>query len=156
MRCVVAIGPLQLGAIMGEASRNFLDQIEIIGEKMGIAFQIQDDIIGIYGNSAIIGKPNLSDMREGKKTILTYHFINNASSTQLDIFNKIYGCSNSTENELEQLRCLFREVGSLNYAKTICQEYVDEAKLVIEKFEVDDKNKRILFSFLEYLCERNS
>ena len=149
------IGPMQLGAILGGADETLMQQIEKIGMAMGIAFQIVDDIIGIYGKSDKIGKSNLSDMQEGKKTVLSAHFFAHASKKQADALRAVYGNRESGAEELQTVRALFRETGSFDYANALCKHYADEASAVIDTMQVDAKYRDILHSFLDYLCGRD-
>lgn len=149
------IGPMQLGAILGGADEMLLQQIEQIGTAMGIAFQIVDDIIGIYGKSDKIGKSNLSDMQEGKKTVLSAHFFANASKQQADALRAVYGRRDSGAEALQTVRALFRETGSYDYASALCRQYADEAGAVIAEMQIDEKYREILRSFLDYLCGRD-
>lgn len=149
------IGPMQLGAILGGADDILMQQIEQIGTAMGIAFQIVDDIIGIYGKSDVIGKSNLSDMQEGKKTVLSAHFFAHASKKQADALNAVYGIRESGAEELKTVRALFNETGSYDYANALCRKYADDAANVIEQMQIDEKYRGILHSFLDYLCGRD-
>ena len=149
------IGPLQLGAILGNASIKLLQQIEKIGTSMGIAFQIKDDIIGVFGNQNIIGKSNLSDMQEGKKTILTAHFLSHATYEQLETFKKIYGNRSSSELELKEIQKMFLEAKTYEYGNMMCQKYASEATETIDIMDIDEKYKEILHDLVDYLCDRN-
>ena len=148
------IGPMHLGAILGNASTDILQQIEYIGTSMGIAFQIKDDIIGIFGSPNSIGKSNLSDMQEGKKTILTTHFLTYASHEQLKKFNRIYGNKNSSESDLKEIQRLFMENNTYEYANMMCKRYANKAIETIDIMNIDEKYKEILYGLIDYLCGR--
>lgn len=148
-------GPMQLGAILGGAGEALLSDIEKIGTAMGTAFQIVDDIIGIFGTKETIGKSNLSDMNEGKKTVLYSHFMAHADENMKNEFSCVYGTGNGKEKELEKVRKLFTDAGSLDYSKALCKKYVDEAETIINKMSISDKHKDTLHDFLDYLCVRN-
>lgn len=148
------IGPMQLGAILGDATQEILDQIERIGLAMGIAFQIKDDILGIFGAEDTIGKSNLSDMQEGKKTVLTKHFIDNATDKNKELFNKIYGNLNSGTSELQELRRLFISSNTYEYSTKLCEKYIDDSKKILSLMNIDAKYKEIITNFLDYLQNR--
>lgn len=149
------IGPLQLGAILGGAERSLLEGIEQIGLAMGIAFQIMDDVIGIFGKTAEIGKSNLSDMQEGKQTVLAAHFVQHANADQLAEFRQYYGDRAAGAEALECVRRLMREAGSYDYAMQLCREYADKAGAQITALPVGAREREILQSFLDYLCSRS-
>lgn len=148
-------GPMQLGAILGGADEKLLADIEKIGTAMGTAFQIVDDIIGIFGTKETIGKSNLSDMNEGKKTVLYSHFMSNADAEMKKQFAAVYGTGTGTETELEKVRELLEKAGSLEYSKALCKKYVDEAETIIKEMSIGDEYKETLHDFLDYLCVRN-
>jgi geranylgeranyl pyrophosphate synthase len=64
------VAPMQLGALLADCSDLLLNNIAGFGSPLGIAFQLKDDILGLYGDEKQIGKPNLSDLCEGKQTLL--------------------------------------------------------------------------------------
>ena len=148
------IGPMQLGAVLAGADETLLDQIERMGYAMGIAFQIIDDIIGIFGDQKVIGKSNLSDMQEGKQTVLTSHFLAHADESQLAAFRQVYGKRTSGEAELMRVQSLLRAAGSEAYANSLCEKYAAQAGQVLEEMQTDDRCKALLRSFLDYLCQR--
>jgi len=147
-------GPLQLGAILGGASQELLNQIEEAGMAMGIAFQIKDDLLGIFGNESTIGKSNLSDMQEGKKTVLTKHFMENAKDIEKAEFSSIYGNEKSGTEELLKLQELFTSTNSYAYANNLCKQYTEEAKKIICSLNIDNHYQKILLDFLNYLENR--
>lgn len=147
-------GPLKMGAILAKANDRELEILQKFGDNLGIAFQIKDDIIGIFGDEHKIGKSILSDMREGKKTILTSHFIKNADSESLKKFNKIYGNQNATREDLNKLKLLFNKFFSLDYAQKACIKFTQEARKAIENMELSDTNRMIVNELISYLIER--
>lgn len=62
--------PLQAGALLGGASPDAVDRLGEIGRHLGVAFQLRDDVLGVYGSAAVTGKTVLGDLREGKQTLL--------------------------------------------------------------------------------------
>ena len=62
--------PLQAGALLGGATPDAVHRLGEIGRHLGVAFQLRDDVLGVYGNAAVTGKSVLGDLREGKETLL--------------------------------------------------------------------------------------
>lgn len=147
------IGPLCLGMILGGASSDKIDDITKFGKKIGIAFQIQDDILGIYGDN--IGKVIGSDIKEFKQTIL-YSYIARQSNECKDELLKYYGKNNITIKDIESVRKIFNESGAYDYAYNYMNRLYDEGLDLLDNFtwmKEDDKN--ILKGFVMYLKERN-
>jgi len=137
-------------ARMGAVYANGTDeQIEILGRfglTAGLAFQIVDDIIGTFGDSNKTGKPNDSDLREGKKTILLIKAIERADNQQREILSGIVGNRDATEIEIEKAREIFRQTGSLEYASKKAEELFQQCIEYLEKQEtaINDKHKDYL------------
>ena len=73
--------PLQMGAIAAAAPEPELELLAGIANSLGIAFQLHDDILGVFGDEKTIGKPVMSDIREGKRTLLVVRALAEASSS---------------------------------------------------------------------------
>lgn len=151
-------GPLLLGAILAGADEKSKAELSEIGKNIGIAFQIKDDILGIFSEQDEIGKSNLSDMREGKKTVLSSHFIDfankNNATTEPAHFESIYGNAASGEKELETLRGMFINSGALEFANALCDKYIQNAREGLSKLTISQRNKTIFEEFLEYMTSR--
>jgi len=146
--------PLHLGAILGEADDNILEKLTKLAIPIGIAFQIQDDILGIFGSEEKIGKPVGSDISEGKQTILVSYAKKKANVKQKMILNKLLGKEKLTLAEIEKFRKIIISVGALNYAKKLAQDYIAESKKEIAKINLEKKSKDFLMGIADYMMER--
>lgn len=147
-------GPLQLGAVLAGGDQGLLGKLGEFGEKLGVAFQIQDDILGIFGSEEILGKSVTSDIEEGKNTLLIIHALKNASGKQSEILDKYYGKGKIGVSELEQIKKVFIDTGALEYSKQRASELVEEAKKVIEEMEISQEYKDLLFQMADFLVKR--
>ena len=144
------IGPLCLGLILNGYNDDKLEEITRFGEKVGIAFQIQDDILGIYND---MGKVQGSDIKEYKQTILFANTLKN--DKYKDELLKYYGKSNITQEEVEAVRKIFKESGSLLYATNMMNSLYEEAKQILINISwIPQEDKDILDGFIEYLKNR--
>ena len=145
------IGPLSVGLILAGSDDKKLDDIEKFGEKVGIAFQIQDDILGIYSNE--MGKVIGSDIKEFKQTILYSHIMTTEYKDKLE---KYYGNDNLNEEIVEEVKNIFKESGSLEYATNKMNEMYDESINILNSINwINEDKKEILRGFVEYLRTRN-
>lgn len=71
--------PLKLGAILAGAPEDEITSLELLGEQIGILFQLHDDMLNLYGNKSDTGKPVSSDLREGKKTLIYLYLYKSAT-----------------------------------------------------------------------------
>lgn len=145
------IGPLSLGVILAGGDHEKIADIEKFGEKIGIAFQIQDDILGIYSDE--IGKIKGSDIKEYKQTILYSHILD---TEYKDEFLNVYGNNNLTEESIKKVQDLFIKSKSLQYAEDLMNEYYDESINMLYSINwIDFNKKELLKGFIEYLRNRN-
>ena len=149
-------GPLVLGAILADADNDTTKALALFGNLVGTAFQIRDDILGMFGDEAKVGKSVTADMCEGKQTVLTAHFIKNANEVQKKAFFKIYGNESSGIEQLEEVRSLLTNSGSLSYAQSLCESMVKEAAMLLEKISVNTHGKEKLYGLLEYMTQRSN
>lgn len=129
-----AVGPLLLGAQLHSVSPGTINSLTQFGINLGIAFQIQDDIKGVFGKSEETGKSAKEDIQEGKITLLYVHAFKNlkltANSSKL---KSLYGKPDLTEGEAEEVRRVFRETGALDYAIQMSKKYASRARTQIKK-----------------------
>ena len=148
-------GPLVLGALLSGADSDDIKVLSEFGKNVGIAFQIRDDILGMFGDEEKVGKPVISDLHEGKKTVLSAYFKDNASPDLLKEFYTIYGNSDSGEDGLNRVRIMFVENGALDFSNNLCLSYTDKARKILCSMNVTDKCRALLKEMLEYMTSRN-
>ena len=107
----------RIGAIFAEGTESQINALGAFGLTAGVAFQIVDDIIGTFGNPKKTGKPVDSDLKEGKKTILTIKAIEKANEKQRITLSKIVGNQAANEAEIEEAREIIKETGALDYSQ---------------------------------------
>lgn len=145
------IGPMSVGILLAGGNEKMLEDICMFGEKVGIAFQIQDDILGIYSDE--MGKVKGSDIREFKQTILYSHIRNTEYKEEL---MKYYGKEDIGEETIKMVQDLFKESGSLEYARNKMNTFYDEALNLLNTLEwITEEKKDLLRGFVEYLRKRN-
>lgn len=143
------VGPLSLGLILANATKEELSDIERFGYYIGVAFQMQDDLLGIYGEN--IGKKIGSDIEEYKQTILYSHIKN---TNYYDELLKYYG-KEINENNLDIVRELFEKSGSKKYTENKIEEYYNKGIDLLNSFNwINKDNKEILKNFVIYLKNR--
>lgn len=148
------IGALQLGIILGGGSDSLLAEARELGRLIGIAFQIKDDIIGVYGKTEITGKSSVSDIEEGKNTVLTSYFRELASPDMLKEFNELYGKKNCTEKDCARIRDLLDQSNAHAMTQELYMKYIDDALKVLAGMNISDYHKDIFHGLIEYLNER--
>lgn len=125
--------PLHIGAILAGASDEDLKALSEYAIPGGIAFQIQDDILGMFGDEEKMGKSAESDLKEGKWTLLIVKALENANQRQKRILLKALGNKNLTKEDHEAVKKIIIETGSLQYSKDLALKYVMKAKKALQK-----------------------
>ena len=125
--------PIHLGAIMAGANEDALKKLSEYAIPGGISFQIQDDILGMFGDSEVMGKSAMDDLKEGKYTLLIHKALENADEKQREILNKQVGNRNLTSEEHELVKKIIEDTGSLEYSKLKAKELVEQAKQSLVK-----------------------
>lgn len=85
--------------------------LEDFASLCGIAFQLQDDVLGILGNESKLGKPVGSDIREGKRTTVVQYAYEKATPAERKILEKILGEDHATEDEIKEIVGILEERG---------------------------------------------
>jgi geranylgeranyl diphosphate synthase, type I len=147
-------GAMQLGAILGGASEQYLLDLAEFGNNLGIAFQIQDDILGIFGNETDTGKSAISDIEEGKITILYLKALQNANQTELQTLKENYGVGTINMVQAEVVRQVFISTGALVYAEVQKEIYVQKCLEVIPKITQQPDYKDLLQQFAASMIYR--
>lgn len=144
------VGPFALGMILGNSKQKEINQMEQILEPLGIAFQIKDDILGIYSSNDILGKPVFSDIEEFKQTIL-YSYIKLNKKDYYKKLLKYYGKKNITKEDALEVQNIIKESGSLEYATNKMNELFTKSRTQIEELNMNEYIKNILLGLITYL-----
>lgn len=120
----------------------------------GAAFQIQDDILGLVGEAAQMGKPVGSDIREGKSTLLTLKALQLADEQQLARLRSTLGDAHASDEAVRGIALLLRELGVIEYAQALSRRYVDQALEQLGALP-DSEYKVLLGSWAHYLIQRD-
>lgn len=150
-------GPLQTGAILAGAGEKELDFIASFSRPLGIAYQMQDDILGIFGNPSEIGKSVGTDLRAGKKTLLISYALKKASAESREYLSSRLGKRDLSEEEIEKMGDIIRETGSLRYSEEMIGQLTEDFKKRIQDGGAGiDARYAFLTGFADYLLGREA
>jgi len=148
-------GPLHLGAILASGNEKLFTGFTKYSLPLGKAFQIRDDILGVFGSEKKTGKPVGSDVIEGKQTILLIKALEKGNRQQKADLKRYLGKSDLTPEELEEFRKIIRETGSLDYSQRLSQKLVGEAQRALGQIEFKDSSAReFLTALADYIIVR--
>lgn len=143
--------PLSTGAILGGASEAQINKLFKFGIYLGRAFQIQDDILGIFSEEKKIGKPVLSDLQEAKKTLLIWHAYRNSDRVNQSIIKQVLRKKKICRPDLIRMRRLIKQSGALDYAKKEITRLARLAQEQIRSSSMREKYKSPLLRWPEKL-----
>jgi geranylgeranyl diphosphate synthase, type I len=114
--------PLHLGAAMAGADKRTLEALSAYGLPLGIAFQLRDDVLGVFGDPAETGKPAGDDLREGKRTVLVALAVERATPAQAEVMRARLGDPALGPEGVAELRSIIVDTGAL----TACEAMIDQ------------------------------
>jgi len=154
---VLLKGALQIGAIIGEAKDLDVSEIGRFGKNIGIAFQLQDDLLDVYGDAKVFGKNLGGDIIANKKTILTIKAFNNAKSATLDTLSRLYQTNNvDATQKIADVVGIFNETNVKEETELLISNYYGKAMESIEKINISPSRKEVLTALANRIMIRNS
>jgi len=139
--------PLTTGAILSGAGEKQIETLFNYGKYLGRAFQIKDDILGMFGEEKIIGKSTLCDLQEAKKTILIWYAYRHASVQDRNEISGILSKKTVGLKDLLRMRALVTNSGSLDYAKKEVRFLLDKARTTIAGSKMMPEYKEYLYNY---------
>jgi geranylgeranyl diphosphate synthase type I len=114
--------PLLIGAQAAGADPRALDRLSVYGLHLGEAFQLRDDVLGVFGDPAATGKPAGDDLREGKRTVLVAHALDGASDEDTQALLGYLGDPDLSETDVERARDILVRTGALERTEALIAE----------------------------------
>ena len=136
--------PMVTGAILAGAQDREIKKISRFGILIGQAFQVQDDIIGIFETEATIGKSILTDLTESKKTLLVTHAFSVLQGKAKKEFLNIFAKKTKTLKDLETVKKIFVKTKSLDYALEAVHARLNESQKILNSLEMNEEYRSLL------------
>lgn len=145
--------PLTSGAIMAGAADSEVKKLYDYGIYIGRAFQINDDILGMFGNEVDTGKSSLTDLQENKKTLLLWYAYNNIGRKKRIYLEKLLAKKNISTADLVSAQEIIRESSSLDYAKNQIKILLDKSLTLLKKSKIKDPYRQELINYSRLLLQ---
>lgn len=120
--------PLVIGACLGGGSSEQIEALRRFGLPLGIAFQLRDDLLGVFGDPLVTGKPSGDDIREGKRTALIAMARHRLSTADRRILDERLGDRNLAPEEIESLQSRILGSGAVDEVEAMIVANVEQAK----------------------------
>ena len=153
---VLLASALKLGAITAHAEKKDMDYLYDFGLNIGIAFQLQDDILDCWSNLEDFGKVTGTDIADNKKTFLYLKSLELAEKDDKEILTKYFSSTNFDRKEKEDaIKSIYHKLNLKQIAQKLMQDYNNKAMESLEKIEVESQRKQNLICFANILMQRN-
>ena len=146
--------PLLLGGALAGASQDLLDAYSAYGLPLGEAFQLRDDVLGVFGDPSQTGKPAGDDLREGKRTMLVAIAMQHSTSAQRASLRRHLGDPRLDAASVEELRRVIVETGALTEVERLIDTLVDQARAALASAPVQDPTRTVLEGLVDAATAR--
>ncbi|MBO4895984.1 MAG: polyprenyl synthetase family protein [Prevotella sp.] len=147
----------KVGAIMASAPAEDIENMYKFGEKLGLAFQLQDDLLDVYGDPAVFGKNIGGDITSNKKTYMLINAVNRATPQQRDELTKWIEAKEFDRNEkVKAVTELYNEIGIRKLCEQKIEQYYQQSLVYLSKVNVPDERKTELKAYAAEMMKRQS
>jgi geranylgeranyl diphosphate synthase type II len=148
-------GSLWLGAMLAQPTQpEAAEKLYIFGEKVGIAFQLLDDLLDVYANEAELGKKVGGDIVEGKNTYLWLRAMQKATEPQQKELNYWQGIQGMDDEKIFQIRSLYDQLGVAADTRQLAEQYHQEALAELTTLKPTYPGLQALEDYLNALLRR--
>jgi len=155
-KTAVLIGcSFMFGAIVSELNSKEINALYEVGKNLGLAFQLEDDLLDCFGDESKFGKKIGGDIIQKKKTLLFIHTVSKLDNDKRLEFENIFFSDNTDESvKISLIKKYYKDSGAVNYINKKVKEYSEHAKKIINQMQIDDNKKLSLNKFSEQLLNR--
>jgi len=152
---VLIAASLKIGAMLGGAAEKDAAELYDFGRDLGIAFQLQDDLLDVYGNPELVGKKPGMDIVDNKKTMLMITALRDANTEQKKTLTGWLTAKDfEPEEKVQEVLKLFDALHVKEKVERVINNYYQEALESLNHLNAPKERKTELFAFAEYLMER--
>lgn len=151
--CAASLGAM-LGAPAGD-DPPLTAAFQLLGEELGLAFQIRDDMLGIWGDADVTGKPVGADIAARKKTLPVVDALERAEGTRAEALRAVYRAPEVTPDDRDLVLDVLSEVGAEPRARSMAEAHRDRALAAVEDVPLDPAARRDIEALAAFLTERD-
>lgn len=146
---------MKIGALLADAPADDADNLYSFGEKIGLAFQLQDDYLDVYGDPAVFGKAIGGDIVSNKKTYMLINAFNRADNAQrTELERWIRATDFDRQEKVKAVTGLYDEMGIDRLAQQKIAGYFNESKTYLDRVGVSDERKSELMCYAQRMMKR--
>lgn len=146
---------LKIGALLAGASKEDADNLYRFGEQIGLAFQLQDDFLDVYGDTRVFGKAIGGDITSNKKTFMLINALNHANDEQRRQLESWIGATKFDRDEkVAAVTRLYNEIGIDRMAQDKIAYYFEQSRKYLQAVSVDESRKAELAAYAQRMMNR--
>ncbi len=146
---------VKIGAILADASGEDVKNLYKFGEQLGLAFQLQDDLLDVYGDPKVFGKAIGGDITSNKKTYMLINAVNRANPEQRRELEQWIGARDFDRQEkVAAVTALYDQIGIRQLCEQKINFYFDECRKYLAKVSVSDERKQMLLDYTDEMMKR--
>ena len=148
--------PLLTGATLAGANQQQQNHLRRFAEALGIAFQLVDDLLGVFGDEAKTGKSTSNDIREKKHTYLVEQCLHLLEGEAHERFVQLFAKSVLTDDEVAEVKLLLESSGAKAQTSLTISRYAAEARDALGSLTIEDENRHVFEQLIAKVTSRNS
>lgn len=146
--------PLQIGAATAGANPEQIAELGRIGHELGMAFQLRDDVLGVFGQTETTGKPSGDDLREGKRTVLIAYLRENSTPEEVAAIDSALGDPELSADKIKELQEQIIDRDALAKTEELISSYSHRARNLIAESKLNQESKAALDELTDAVSQR--
>ena len=149
------IVPLLTGAHLGGASEKQLGLLQSFASSLGIAYQLVDDLLGVFGDEKVTGKSTSSDLTEGKHTYMIEFCLENLTPSKREVFDAAFGKPDASPAMIMQLKDIIASSGARDHTEKAILEYAHTARTALQSLNLTPTDTSSFEQFIIKVTDRS-
>ncbi|MBR1395159.1 MAG: polyprenyl synthetase family protein [Prevotella sp.] len=146
---------VKIGAILADAPADDIGNLYKFGEQLGLAFQLQDDLLDVYGDPKVFGKAIGGDITSNKKTYMLINAVNRADASQRrELMKWIEATDFNRDEKVHAVTALYDQIGIRQLCEQKINYYFDECRRYLAKVGISDERKQMLLDYTNEMMKR--
>ncbi len=149
-------GPLQSGAVLAGAPEDVIDQLAELGQVTGVAYQLTDDLLGVFGDEIITGKSASSDLQERKRTRLLQLTYLQLNPSDQELLTELLEQPLLSDTDLQSIRTLMLSSGAVETLQHEIGQYVARARMIINGLHISPLSRERFNELIDLAVQRQA
>lgn len=149
------VAPILTGATLAGITKKQTEALNTYAQSVGIAYQLVDDILGVFGDEEKTGKSTSSDITEGKRTFMVEQALDAMSEKEKNTFQSVFGNPDASPAEIADIKNIFESSGARKATFDTAMEYAEKARIAIGDMSLNEIYRHEFENFITKITERS-